>query len=143
MSSVAHYPSENSPINRQALVNLFASVLLRENEDYYLITPVEKLRIQVDDAPFVATAMQVFHAATSEQVISFTTNIGEQVIIDAEHQLWVDYDDEQVPAPYLHIRDGLNALISRSVWLELAEYIEETDNRYSVRSSGTIFALQS
>ena len=118
-------------------------VLLREGDNYYLITPVEKLRIQVDDAPFVATAMQVFHAATSEQVISFTTNIGEQVIVDAEHQLWVDYDDEQVPAPYLHIRDGLNALISRNVWLELAEYIEETSNPYSVRSSGTIFALQS
>lgn len=134
---------QDSPINRQALVNLFASVLLREGDNYYLITPVEKLRIQVDDTPFVATAMQVFHAATSEQVISFTTNIGEQVIVDAEHQLWVDYDDEQVPAPYLHIRDGLNALISRNVWLELAEYIEETSNPYSVRSSGTIFALQS
>ena len=134
---------QDSPINRQALVKLFASVLLCENDNHYLITPVEKLRIEVDDAPFVATTMQVFHASTAEQVIAFTSNIDEQVIVDSEHRLWVEYDAEEQPAPYVHIRDGLNALLSRSVWLELAQYIEEHSEKLVVRSSGTIFALQS
>ena len=87
--------------------------------------------------------MQVFHASTAEQVIAFTSNIDEQVIVDAEHRLWVEYDAEEQPAPYVHIRDGLNALLSRSVWLELAQYIEEHSEKLVVRSSGTIFALQS
>ena len=68
---------EGSEIKRLALVQLFASILRLENDRYYLVTPVEKLEIRVDDAPFVAVAMDVFNAGSAEQVIAFRSNLDD------------------------------------------------------------------
>lgn len=133
---------QNSPITRIGLVKLFASVLLFENNEHYLITPVEKLRIQVDDAPFLVTGLSVFHASTEQQVLACTTNVDEQIIVDNEHTLWVEHDENDEPSPYVHVRGGLKALLARNVWIELATYLEEHQKKLSVRSNGILFPLE-
>ena len=132
----------NSPIARLSLVKLFSSVLLFENQEHYLITPAEKLRIEVEDAPFLATELTVFHASTEKQVLACTTNVGDQVIVNADNKLWVEHNEDNEPSPYVHVRRGLRALLTRSVWIELADYLEEHAQNYVVRSSGMMFALE-
>ena len=116
-----------TPILRQRLIHLFASVLRREDDDaYYLITPVEKCRIQVADVPFLAVLMTVINQG-EDQRISFTTNMAEEVQLDVEHPLRFEFDPETgEPSPYLHIRDGLEARLSRSVYYELVELLQES-----------------
>lgn len=133
---------QNSPITRLPLVKLFASVLVHENDEHYLVTPVEKLRIAVDDAPFVVTGLDVFHASTEKQVLACTTNVDDQVIVDAEHRLWVEYDQKKEPSPYVHVRGGLRALLNRAVWIELSNYMEEHGQSFAVRSNRTLFPLE-
>ena len=110
-----------SPIGRQALVRLFSTVLRRDEDgEYYLVTPVEKVRIRVDDAPFVAIAVEVEGDGDQRQ-LTFVTNVGDRVTADAAHPLRVEFTDDGEPAPYVRVRDRLDALISRSVYFELAE----------------------
>src|SRR5690606_2734965 len=98
------------------MVKLFATILLREGDDYFLITPVEKLRIQVDDAPFVATGVDKVTGDGAEKLV-FTTNLDTHVVAGARHPLRVDTDpDSGAPRPYLHVRDNLEALIARNVF---------------------------
>ena len=110
---------EGRRFQRPALVKLFADVLRRENEAYYLVTPAEKLYIDVDDAPFVATLVETVEDG-GRQAIVFTTNIGERVALDREHGLRIEIDDETgQPRPYLQLDDGLEALIGRSAFYDL------------------------
>ena len=111
---------EGRPFKRPALVKLFASVLRREGDTYYLVTPAEKLAIQVDEAPFVATTMET-HIHCDKQVITFTTTLGDPIVADKDHYIRVEIDQStQQPKPYIHYRDGLDALISRSAFFDLA-----------------------
>ena len=132
---------------RDSLVKLFAGILQREDEEYFLVTPAEKLRIEVEDAPFVATLVErVEH--NGQQAIVFTTNIGERVVVDLEHAIRVEIDaDTNAPRPYVHVRAGLDALISRSAFydlLNLAQESERDGNSYlSVTSLGEEFELGS
>lgn len=115
-----HY--RNSPIGRQSMVELF-STILRHDEDghYYLITPVEKCRIQVEDAPFVAIDVAVRGQGAS-QVLQFTTNVGDAVDAGPDHPIRVELDPEtREPRPYLHVRARLEALIHRNVFYQLVE----------------------
>jgi len=136
---------EGSPFRREQLVKLFASVLRREDDgQYYLLTPAEKMRIQVDDAPFVA--VQLEQLREPEPSLLFTTNLGEQVVADADHPIRVEFDPTSgEPRPYIHFRDNLDALINRSVYLELVELGElfELDGRrhLGVTSQGIRFDL--
>lgn len=136
---------EGSPFRREQLVELFASVLRREDDgQYYLLTPAEKMRIQVDDAPFVAVQLEQLRAP--EPSLLFTTNLGEQVVADADHPIRVEFDPTSgEPRPYIHFRDNLDALINRSVYLELVELGElfELDGRrhLGVTSQGIRFDL--
>ena len=130
---------------RAALVNLFASVLRREGDEYFLVTPAEKLRIQVDDAPFVATLVEQIEE-NDQQAIVFTTNIGERILLDNDHAVRIVVDASSgEPRPYLHLRAGLDALISRSAFYDLinmAIEIERDQQRYLViNSMGTAFEL--
>lgn len=139
-----HY--QGSPIERASLVKLFASVLKRDPAgDYWLETPVEKCRIRVDDAPFVAVAMTV-QGDGCDRTLSFTTNVDENVIADAAHPIRVEVDPESgEPAPYIRVRDGLDALIARAVFYDLVELGVEVDRDgetvLGVWSGGTFFAL--
>ncbi len=132
---------------RDSMVKLFASILRREDEEYFLVTPAEKLRIEVEDAPFIATLVENIEA-DGQQAIVFTTNLGERIVADHEHAIRVEIDaDSNIPRPYIHVRDGLDALISRSAFydlLNLAQELERDGAGYlSVTSLGEEFELGS
>ncbi|MEQ9143622.1 MAG: DUF1285 domain-containing protein [Parvibaculaceae bacterium] len=133
-----------SPIGRQRLVRLFSTVLRRDDDDrYYLVTPVEKIGITVDDAPFLAVAMQATGEG-KEQVLSFETNVGDSVTVDDDHPMRFEIDAETgEPAPYVLVRARLEALINRAVFYDLVELgvEEEVDGEtwFGVWSSGTFY----
>ncbi|MHA1114502.1 MAG: DUF1285 domain-containing protein [Alphaproteobacteria bacterium] len=139
---------QGSPISRKPMVKLFSTVLHREADGaYYLITPAEKARVQVDDAPFVAVAVDVAGAGR-DQILSFRTNVDDIVVADAKHPIRVAFDSERgEPAPYVTVRDGLEALINRPVYYELVELGCEADGEangerdYGVWSAGLFFPL--
>jgi hypothetical protein len=135
-----------SPIGRKPLVKLFAGVLHRDDAgDYWLETPFEKCRIQVEDAAFTAVEMFV-EGEGKDQKISFRTNIDEMVIADSDHPIRVAVDVETgEPSPYVFLRDGLEALIVRAVFYDLVELGEEVEidgeTVLGVWSSGRFFAI--
>jgi hypothetical protein len=136
---------EGRPFKRLTLVKLFASVLRREGDTHYLVTPGEKLAIQVDDAPFVATTMELI-GNNNHQALTFTTTLGDSIIADEQHPIRVETDPvTQVPRPYIHFRNGLDALISRSAFFDLANTAQAVerngDTHLIVHSMGAEFSL--
>jgi uncharacterized protein len=132
-----------SIINRKPLVKLFSTVLrLEDDGEYYLITPVEKAHIKVDDAPFTAVEMFV-EGEGRDRKLTFRTNVDDQVTMDAEHPLRVAIDDETgEPSPYILLRHNLEALIVRSVFYDLVDLAEETDrDMLAVWSGGSCFEI--
>ena len=132
---------------RDSMVKLLASILRREDEEYFLVTPAEKLRIEVEDAPFIATLVERVEA-DGRQAIVFTTNLGERIVADHEHAIRVEIDaDSNAPRPYIHVRDGLDALISRSAFYDLLNLAQQTERDgagyLSVTSLGEEFELGS
>jgi hypothetical protein len=119
---------EGDPIKRKALVQLFASILRRDaDERYYLVTPVERWAIQVDDAPFVATQLKVEGEGESQKLI-FTTNLEDTVAVGAEHPIRVELDPAtQEPSPYVLVRANLEALIGRNVFYQMVELAVEDE----------------
>jgi uncharacterized protein len=110
-----------TPIGRVELVRLFASILKREGDDYFLVTPVEKVGITVDDAPFVAVDFEASGAGEA-QALAFVTNVGDRVAAGPEHPIRVARDPASgAPAPYVMVRDGLEALIDRKSFFRLAD----------------------
>lgn len=137
---------EGDPIERKALAQLFSGILrLDDDGRYYLVTPVERWAIKVDDAPFVATRLQVEGEGQDQQLI-FTTNLEDEVTVDAEHPIRVAVDSEtQEPSPYVLLRGNLEALISRNLFYELAERAVEHSvdghTRLGVWSTGEFFPI--
>ena len=112
---------QGTPIGRKPMVKLFSNIIRRDGDDYFLITPVEKVGIKVDDAPFVAIAVEV-EGEGEAQVLRFTTNVDETAEAGAEHAIRVVIDPvTQEPAPYVHVRTNLEALIHRNVFYQLVE----------------------
>ena len=121
---------QGTPIKRLPLVKLFASVLLKERDDsYWLVTPVEKGMIEVEDAPFLAVEVERVISKENESFktdFSFRTNLDEFVICGPENPLRVNIDPKtQEPNPYILVRDGLEAKITRSVFYELIDVANE------------------
>ncbi len=138
---------EGRRFQRDAMVKLFAGILRREDNDYYLVTPVEKLRIQVEDAPFVANLVERVDD-NGKTAIVFTTNIGERIVVDSDHAIRVDIDtNTREPRPYVHFHDGIEALIGRSAFFDLLNFAHEIardGGRYlAVTSMGQEFELGS
>lgn len=128
---------EGSPIGRPELVRLFSTVLRKDPDGYCLVTPVEKLTIQVEDLPFRAVALQ-----QDGEVLRFTTDVGDVVEAGPDHPLVVETDPATgEPAPRVHVRADLWARVSRPVFYELVELAGEADGRLSVTSRGEIFPL--
>lgn len=110
-----------TPIGRPAMVRLFSTILRRDGDDYFLVTPVEKVGIRVDDAPFVAVAMEVEGVGETQQ-LRFRTNVDDELVAGAEHPLRVVLDAQSgEPSPYVHVRANLEALIHRNVFYQLVE----------------------
>lgn len=135
-----------SPIGRKPLVKLFSGVIrLDEDDKYYLVTPVEKIGITVDDAPFVAVEM--FREGDGpDQILSFRTNVDDFVILDNDHPFRIEIDPEtKEPAPYIRIRANLDALITRAVFYDLVNLAEEKmingKNLFGFWSSSKFFEL--
>jgi uncharacterized protein len=138
-----HY--RGSPINRPALVKLFASVLRREADgSYWLVTPAERGRVVVEDAPFIAVALDIEGEGRSQRLI-FRSNLDEIVAAGAEHPLRIETAEDGTPAPYILIRPGLEARLARPVFYELADLgAEETidgESKFGVWSEGVFFEL--
>lgn len=133
---------QGTPVGRKAMVRLFSSVLrLDEDGCYYLVTPVEKLRIKVDDCPFVAVLLDV-QGCEQKQKLVFTTNTEEQVTASVEHPLLLETDpDTSEPHPRLHCRSNLYALINRNVFYQLADLavFEAAGEKPGVWSQGCFF----
>ncbi|MCA2014106.1 DUF1285 domain-containing protein [Cereibacter sphaeroides] len=109
-----------TPIGRQPLVRLFSTILKLEDGKYFLVTPVEKVGITVDDAPFVAVDFTVSGEGEA-QLLRFETNVGDFAEAGAEHPIRVTRDESGEPSPYVMIRAGLEALIDRKSFYRLVE----------------------
>lgn len=131
-----------TPIARERMVKLFSTILRKDDDGKtYMVTPVEKIGITVDDAPFVVTTMEC-SGGDSDEIISFTTNVGDVIVLDGEHPLRVEVNSETgEPRPYVLVRGNLEALISRSVFYELVEHASEEDGSLILHSSGATFTL--
>lgn len=134
-----------SPIGRAPLVKLFSSILRKDGDRYFLVTPVEKVGITVDDAPFVATDFEVSGEA-EDQVLTFTTHVGDRAVAGAEHPIRVERDVQTgEPSPYVLVRANLEALIDRKSFYRLVEYgsthvVDGTD-WFGVWSNGAFFPI--
>lgn len=133
---------EGSLIDRPRMVKLFSTVLrVDEDNQTYLVTPQERLQISVEDAPFTAVLVER-HGAPEAPTLRFTTNVGDTVIADAQHPIHVTYSTSGgEPSPYLLVRDQLQALISRAVFYQLADWAEEREGCLGVESAGVFMPL--
>jgi hypothetical protein len=134
-----------SPIARLPLVKLFASVLRREADGgYWLVTPAERGRVVVEDAPFIAVEVDVQGEGHDRKLI-FRTNIDEIVAAGSEHPLRIDTAEDGTPSPYLLVRPGLDALLARQVFYELAdlghEEVIDGETQFGLWSNGAFFSL--
>ncbi|AQR72664.1 DUF1285 domain-containing protein [Sphingomonas sp. LM7] len=133
---------QGSPIGRAAMVRLFSTILRREPDGrFVLVTPVEKLDIEVEDAPFTAVEMKA-EGEGDAMKLAFRLNTGDLLTAGPEHALRFD-EREDGPRPYLHVRSGLEALIARPVYYELAEIaLANGGTSPGVWSNGAFFALE-
>ena len=133
-----------TPIGRPALVRLFSTILKREDGKHFLVTPVEKAGIRVDDAPFLAVEMRSEHDE-SGRLLRFRTNVGDWVGCDRAHRLRFEASADGGLKPYLHVRADLWAKVTRALYYDLVDIGEErvVDGRqmFGVASAGEFFAM--
>lgn len=134
-----------TPIGRAELVRLFSTILRKDGEDYFLVTPVEKVGITVDDAPFVAVDFQI-DGSGDEQVLRFETNVGDFATAGEGNPIRVVRDpDTGEPSPYVLVRANLEALIDRKSFYRLVDIGETQDvdgvEWFGVRSGGRFFGI--
>jgi hypothetical protein len=132
---------EGSPIGREALVRLFSTVLRKDPDGFHLVTPVEKMKITVEDAPFIAVRVDRVGGA-----LRFLTNVGDEVEAGPDHPIRVEtHPATGEPRPYVHVRRGLEARIRRPVFYELVEMASERETsegpRLGVESNGAWFPI--
>jgi uncharacterized protein len=133
-----------TPIGRPALVRLFSTILKRENGKHFLVTPVEKVGIRVDDAPFLAVEM-VREGAGQSRLLRFRTNVDDWVACDSAHRLRFEAAADGGLTPYLHVRADLWAKVTRALYYDLVDMGEErvVDGHpmFGVASGGEFFAM--
>jgi hypothetical protein len=132
---------EGTPIGRPALVKLFASILIREDGKYFLVTPVEKVGIRVQDAPFVAVDFEAKGTGVDQQ-LTFTTNLDDTTDAGDVMPLRFVRDPETgEPSPYVGVRRNLEALIDRKSFYRLVDLGVHHDGWFGVWSGGTFFGI--
>lgn len=128
-----------TPIGRAPLVRLFASILKREGDSYFLVTPVEKVGIRVDDAPFLAVDFTAQDEGPGQR-LTFATNVGDETLAGPDNPIRVTRDPVTgEPAPYVHVRRGLEALIDRKSFYRLVDLGVEHGGAFGVWSAGEFF----
>lgn len=136
---------QGTPIGRKPLVRLFSGILKREGEKFFLVTPVEKVGIRVEDAPFVAVDAEAEGAGRGQR-LTFATNVEDRVTAGPSHPIRMARDPETgEPSPYVHVRAGLEALIDRKTFYRLAELglheRHEGQDWFGLWSDGAFFPL--
>ncbi len=136
---------QGTPINREGMVRLFSSILKKEGDQFFLVTPVEKVGITVDDAPFVAVDFDV-RGTGPDQEITFLTHVGDETIAGPDTPIRVVRDVETgEPAPYVMVREGLEALIDRKSFYRLVDICEtkrhDGADWFGVSSMGVFFPI--
>lgn len=132
---------QGTPIGRFELARLFSTILKREGDKYFLVTPVEKVGITVDDAPFVAVDFETTGAGDAMS-IKFETNMGDTATAGADNPIRVERDPKTgEPAPYIHIRAGLEALIDRKSFYRLVEIGAHHEGWFGLWSDGAFFKI--
>jgi len=135
---------QGTPIGRPALVRLFSTILKREEGKHFLVTPVEKVGIRVDDAPFLAVEM-LKEDDTRGRLLRFRTNVDDWVSCDSAHRLRFEAAADGGLTPYLHVRADLWAKVTRALYYDLVDMGEErvVDGRamFGVASAGEFFAM--
>ena len=133
-----------TPIGRPALVRLFSTILKREGDKHFLVTPVEKVGITVDDAPFLAVEM-VKDQDDRGPLLRFRTNVDDWVACDADHRLRFEVAADGGVTPYLHVRADLWAKVTRAVYYDLVDIGEERvvdgHSMFGIASGGAFFAM--
>jgi len=130
-----------TPIGRPELVRLFSTILRKDGDRYVLVTPVEKVGITVDDAPFVAVDFSTAGSGT-DQSLTFETNVGDTSVAGPDHPIRVVRDPETgEPSPYVHIRADLEALIDRKSFYRLVDIGSHHDDWFGIWSGGEFFKI--
>ncbi|MFK7867579.1 MAG: DUF1285 domain-containing protein [Alphaproteobacteria bacterium] len=140
-----------SPIGRKSLVKLFATVLQKDDAgEYWLVTPAERGRVAVEDAPFLAVEMRVEAEATADQILHFRTNLDHWVCLDEAHPLRVAINPKtQEPAPYIMLWDRLEAKLTRAIFYQLVDLAlsqqqsasNDADETLAITSAHTAFKI--
>lgn len=132
---------EGTPIGRPELVKLFSTILWREGDKYFLVTPVEKVGITVEDAPFVAVDFEVEGEGVAQK-LSFISNVGDTAVAGPSNPIRVERDPETgEPAPYVLIRRNLEALIDRKSFYRLVELGVHHEGWFGLWSQGAFFGI--
>lgn len=132
---------EGTPIGRPGLVKLFSSILKKEGEKYFLVTPVEKVGITVEDAPFVALDFEPSGEGAAQE-LTFTTHVGDTVTASAERPIRVVRDPETgEPSPYVLVRANLEALIDRKSFYRLVDLGVHHEGWFGLWSGGSFFQV--
>lgn len=134
-----------TPIGRAPLVRLFSTILRKDGDKYFLVTPVEKVGITVDDAPFVAVDFEATGHGTA-QSLTFTTNVGDTAVAGPDHPIRVVRDpDTGEPSPYVLMRTNLEALIDRKSFYRLVDIGAHADHAgeswFGLWSGGQFFPM--
>jgi hypothetical protein len=134
-----------TPIGRPALVRLFSTILKREEGKHFLVTPVEKVGIRVDDAPFMAVEMQKEQGERGGRLLRFRTNVDDWVPCDGGHRLRFELAADGGLTPYLHVRSDLWAKVTRALYYDLVDMGEERvvdgQTMFGIESGGEFFAM--
>lgn len=137
---------DGTRIGREKLIRLFSRILRKDADgETYLVTPVEKIKIKVDAAPFLAIRIEA-DGEGKDQRIAIATNMDDHVILGPDHALRVTYGEGEAPEPYVHVRGRLEALITRAAFYDLVELAVEGENSkgdtvLGVWSAGEFFKL--
>ena len=132
---------QGTPINRPEMVRLFSTILRREGDDFFLVTPVEKVGITVDDAPFVAVDFEVMGAGEA-QSLAFETNVGDTVTAGPNNPIRIERDAATgEPSPYVMVRAELEALVDRKSFYRLVEIGAHHDGWFGLWSDSTFFHM--
>lgn len=135
---------QGSPIGRPAMVKLFSSILRKDPDRHVLVTPVEKVHVEVEDAPFLAVEMQVKQGENGPE-LHFRTNVDDMVRVDEDHPLRFEQAEADGIKPYVLVRGGLWALVTRALFYDLVELADVRDvdgtEMIGVQSAGRFFAI--
>ncbi|MFZ4534537.1 MAG: DUF1285 domain-containing protein [Alsobacter sp.] len=133
-----------TPIGRPALVRLFSTILRKDPDRFVLVTPVERVGITVDDAPFLAVEMSVDGEGEARR-IGFRTNVDDVVTVDDNHELRFEREATDGLRPYVRVRGGLWARVTRAVFYDLValgeERVVDGRARFGIASAGAFFAM--